>query len=278
MAIKKIKGLESEFSIFPNSTLNAHLSWGAKGLLAYLCSKPDDWSVSVQQLVNHSKLSVKPTGRDGTYTLINELMAKGYMQRTQNNESGKFSTTDYEVSPLPLTDSPYTVEPLTANPTLQSTELNKVQSNTNILCEESFQIFYSAGLPKKNPQGARKSFSSLIKKIKCDPMELAETLKQDIEYRLSTGEFGFNKLHPATYLNKERWLDEYETAKPSNNGYNQEGRKLSASERIRASNELKYGSQQPSSGLGMAADGGDIREPMDQGEWREALPHVEDRS
>ena len=278
MAIKKIKGLESEFSIFPNSTLNAHLSWGAKGLLAYLCSKPDDWSVSVQQLVNHSKLSIKPTGRDGTYTLINELMAKGYMQRTQNNDSGKFSSTDYEVSPLPLTDLPYTVEPLTANPTLQSTESNKVQIITNVLCEESFQVFYSAGLPKKNPQGARKKFLSLANKMKSNQKDLAKLLKKDIEYRLLTKEFGFNKLHPATYLNNERWLDEYETAKPSDNGQTQGDRKLSASERIRASNELKYGGQQPSSGLGMATDGRDLRESVDQGEWRETIPHVEDRS
>lgn len=278
MAIKKIKGLESEFSIFPNSTLNAHLSWGAKGLLAYLCSKPDDWIVSVQQLVNHSKLSVKPTGRDGTYTLINELMAKGYMQRTQNNDSGKFSSTDYEVSPLPLTDLPYTVEPLTVNPTLQSTELNKVQSITNILCEEAFQIFYSAGLPKKNPQGARKKFLSLANKMKSNQKDLAKLLKKDIEYRLLTKEFGFNKLHPSTYLNNERWLDEYETAKPSNNGYAQGDRKLSASERVRERNERTYGSQQPSSGLGVATDGRDIRESVDQGEWREPIPHVGDRS
>ena len=148
----------------------------------------------------------------------------------------------------------------------------------NTLCEEAFQIFYSAGLPKKNPQGARKKFLSLIKKMKCDQKDLAKTLKKDIEYRLSTNEFGFNKLHPATYLNNERWLDEYETAKPGNNEYAQGDRKLSASERIRASNELKYGSQQPGGGLGVATDGRDIRESVGQGEWREAIPHVEDRS
>jgi len=152
------------------------------------------------------------------------------------------------------------------------------------LLEVAFQLFYSAGLPKKNPKGARKSFLSLAKKLKSDksiefdPMDLAKTLKRDIEYRLSTKEFGFNNLHPATYLNKERWLDEYETAQQSNNGYAQGDRKLSASERIRASNELKYGSQQPSGGLGLATNGGDIREPMDSGEWGNTIENVEDRT
>jgi hypothetical protein len=147
----------------------------------------------------------------------------------------------------------------------------------DLLCENAFRLFYSAGLPKKNPKGAKQSFLSQVKKMNCDPMEFAELLEKDIKYRFLTNQFGINKLHPKTYLNNNRWEDDYDSQE-SNNGLSQEGRKLSASERIRAANELKYGSQQPSSGLGMAADGGDIREPVDQGEWRESLPHVEDRS
>ncbi len=127
MSIKKVKGLESEFSIIPNKTVNDSLSWAAKGLLAYLCSKPDDWTVSVQQLCNHSKESSKPTGRDGTYTIINELIEKGYMKRVQSRAGGKFKNTEYVVSATPLTDEPFTDstdtdEPLTVKTTLQSKE------------------------------------------------------------------------------------------------------------------------------------------------------------
>jgi hypothetical protein len=149
--------------------------------------------------------------------------------------------------------------------------------NKDLLCESAFDVFYSAGLVKKSKVKALSLFKSLVKQMDCDPMEFAELLKSDVQYRINNNQFGIDKLHPSTYLNQQRWTDEYDSQE-NNNGLPQAGRKLSASERIRAANELKYGSQQPSSGLGMAADGGDIREPVDQGEWRESLPHVEDRS
>lgn len=147
----------------------------------------------------------------------------------------------------------------------------------DLSCDEAFAIFYSSGLVKKSKVKALSLFKSLVKQMDCDPMEFAELLKSDVQYRINNNQFGIDKLHPSTYLNQQRWTDEYDSQE-SNNGSPQEGRKLSASERIRASNELKYGGQQSGSGLGLATDGRDIREPVDQGEWREAIPHVEDRS
>lgn len=124
MAIRKVKGLESSFSILPNHTINAPLSWSAKGLLAYLLSKPDDWSVSVAQLINHSKLSSRPTMRDGTYAIINELMEKGYIQRERTNGGG-YSKTEYTVSSIPIEQKQLTDNPVMVEPTLQSKELYK---------------------------------------------------------------------------------------------------------------------------------------------------------
>ena len=140
--IRKVKGIETEFSILPNATLNDSLSWNAKGLLAYLCSKPEDWTVSVKQLCNHSKLSCRPTGRDATYSIIKELIAKGYMIRIQGRGDGKFNNTEYLVSSTPLTDfqeavqdSPLTDLPYTVNPTLQSKDSNKVKIDKDLLSE-----------------------------------------------------------------------------------------------------------------------------------------------
>lgn len=129
MSIRKIKGIQSEFSILPNKTLNDSLSWGAKGLLAYLCSKPDDWKVSVQQLINHSADTAKPVKRDGTYALINELIDKGYIRR-ERTKGGGYSKTDYIVSPKPLTDNPDPVYPDPVEPTLQSKDI-KQSKETN---------------------------------------------------------------------------------------------------------------------------------------------------
>ena len=129
----------------------------------------------------------------------------------------------------------------------------------DLLRDDAFDIFYSAGLVKKSRMAAAKKFDALVKEMKCDPLEFANLLKSDIEYRINNNQFGIDKLHPSTYLNQQRWTDEHEATQQSNNGQPQGNRKLSAAERIRERNEATYGSQQPGSGLGLATDGGDIR-------------------
>ena len=132
----------------------------------------------------------------------------------------------------------------------------------DILCEISFQLFYSAGLPKSEPNVCRVKFLSLAKKMKAEQSELGELLRTDIQYRLKTKQFGFDKLHPKRYLTNERWLDEY-GGNESNNGQTQGDRKKSAAERTREYNERTYGSEQPSGGLGLATNGGNIRGELD---------------
>ena len=140
MTIRKITGLEGGFSIVPNSTLNDNLSWEAIGLLAYLCAKPDDWEVSVTQLVNHSKHCPRPSRRDKTYRILDELIEAGYVQRINNRAGGKFTGVEYLVSPtkleqvreqLPHTDLPDTDLPDTVKPTQQKKEKNKERKKQN---------------------------------------------------------------------------------------------------------------------------------------------------
>ena len=139
MIIRKITGLEGGYSVIPNSTLNDNLSWGAKGLLAYLCSKPDDWEVSITALINHTKNCKRPSGRDQTYAILNELIEAGYVHKlSERGGNGRFSGVNYVVSPTPLRqldldlepvpDYPDTDLPDTANRKQQSKESNKVKN------------------------------------------------------------------------------------------------------------------------------------------------------
>lgn len=110
------------------------LSWGARGLLIFLLGKPDHWSVSVENLRKETEESPRPTGRDGTYLLLDELMGIGYVRRQQpRNPDGTVANMDYVVfdvpqdkeGPLPespLTDLPGTAPPHTVEPTLVSTD------------------------------------------------------------------------------------------------------------------------------------------------------------
>lgn len=75
------------------------LSWEARGLLVYLLSKPDKWTVQVRDLINRTKNAIgKSAGKDKVYSIINELRAAGYIYREFKREGGTFIGVDYEVS------------------------------------------------------------------------------------------------------------------------------------------------------------------------------------
>ena len=89
---------DDNYSVIANQPINdSGLSWGARGMLAYLLSKPNDWEVSMVDLERKS-----PAGAHATRTLVRELEKAGYMVRErQRTEGGKFIwiTTVYETIP-----------------------------------------------------------------------------------------------------------------------------------------------------------------------------------
>jgi len=83
-----------ERAIFENKTL----SWKAKGLLGYLLSRPDNWSVCVADLVERSA-----DGRDSCYGAIKELGDAGYIKKEEKpKKAGRFSGYEYVVYEQPL--------------------------------------------------------------------------------------------------------------------------------------------------------------------------------
>lgn len=92
--------------------------------------------------------------------------------------------------------------------------LQKKSKNPTALSdfEVCFSQFWQAGLPKVNKSKALKNFKSSFEKV-CSqqPMSLeafTAMLVNDVKTRLGLRQFGFDRLHPATYLNNQRWLDE----------------------------------------------------------------------
>ncbi|MDA5609443.1 hypothetical protein NM950_13430, partial [Pasteurella multocida subsp. multocida] len=63
----------------------------------------------------------------------------------------------------------------------------------------------------------------------CTAKQFAQMLADDVQKRLSLGQFGFDKLHPTTYLNNARWEDEYtqpaqfKGGQPANDSYQDDG-------------------------------------------------------
>ena len=143
MSIIRSPRPESNFYVLDKSiSEDETLSWAARGLLVFLLGKPDNWRISVEHLKRQTANSAKPTGRDGIYSLLMELMNAGYIRRTPvRDESGKMAGYDYFVSEHrlfesprtaePITDSPCPAEPYTAETTLTSIEDKQELKETN---------------------------------------------------------------------------------------------------------------------------------------------------
>lgn len=96
------------------------LTWEARGVLAYLLSKPDDWQVMIKDLQQNC-------GRDKARAILKELQAHNYLTVEQVHDSkGKFSRNQYRVYETPFTENPSTDSPSTGNPplTVLETEQN----------------------------------------------------------------------------------------------------------------------------------------------------------
>ena len=113
------------------------LSYKAKGILAYLCSKPDNWRVVVKDLITHAR-----DGRDSIYAGLNELKTFGYYTKTAvRNEKGIVTHWDSVIyedptenpreSALlhPLPDFPDTAKPDTENPEHNNIYINNTDLN-----------------------------------------------------------------------------------------------------------------------------------------------------
>jgi len=154
------------------------LSWKSKGILVYLLSKPDDWTVRVSDLVNHAK-----DGRDSVLTGLRELENLGYVSREYIRESGKFRGLEYIIYERPQpadmngfspkTGNPFTENPKTGNPTLLINNFNnkdltnKKNDDDNIKKESknSFQeAFVEEAINQKMPKEEIESISESIKK------------------------------------------------------------------------------------------------------------------
>jgi len=78
---------QAEYTIIPNHLSNdENLTWEARGVLLYLLSKPPDWKVNRNDLINRS-----PAGLRVVKRVLIELQDKKYMFRTRHKDSkGRF--------------------------------------------------------------------------------------------------------------------------------------------------------------------------------------------
>lgn len=90
--IIRVQKRHSNFVLLDKSFLeDTRLSYKAKGILAYLLSKPDNWKVIVGNLVNYSA-----DGKASVYAGLKELRECGYYQKVPiRNDKGHYFRSIY---------------------------------------------------------------------------------------------------------------------------------------------------------------------------------------
>lgn len=154
--MSKARANDSEIEVAPSDTYvaafidtclrDARLSWKAKGLAAYLLSKPPGWKIWTSDLIARST-----DGRDAVLSGLAELEQCGYLNRQRWNdpETGQLrwrktiaatpakttqapSTENPVMGGAPATGFPYTGEPYTENPAHSSSQSSSTHSSKNL--------------------------------------------------------------------------------------------------------------------------------------------------
>jgi hypothetical protein len=141
MSIIRVAKQPNQFSIIDRTAADdERLSMKAKGIMFYLLTKPDDWTLNVKDLIRRSA-----DGRDSIYSGIRELRELGYISmRKYQDGKGQFKieyivyenpqeelSTAEEVTDTenPNTENPNTENPNTENPYDNDIDLNDIDLN-----------------------------------------------------------------------------------------------------------------------------------------------------
>jgi hypothetical protein len=223
--IRRAARPETHFTIIRNDVLRDNrLSYRARGLLAAILSRPDNWSIRAEQLALEGN-----EGRAAVRTCLKELREFGYLKTTiRKNDKGHFYT-EQIIFDTPQSDeaviqpnseswtpedwnpvnekseswSPLE-EPLERNEKKEHKEQTKKKSPAIKIADELFEQFYQAFPKKKDRQDAYAAWLRAVKKT--DPQILIEGARRYAEAR--EGKDHQYTKYPATWLNKGAWLDE----------------------------------------------------------------------
>jgi len=97
------------FSMCRSTAQDKNLSWEARGVLAYLLSKPSDWKVMIADLKQNC-------GRDKVRKILAELTQHGYMKISQSRDTKGRFTGEYQVYETPIAETPIAENPIAENP------------------------------------------------------------------------------------------------------------------------------------------------------------------
>lgn len=234
MPIIRIQKRESPYVQIDRAALEDNrLSWKARGILAYLLSKPDDWSIHLFDIVNHGT-----EGRDSVRSALKELETFGYAKlELVRSEKGHVAGKEWVICESPTdgfsvrrsspTDGKTDVgknrqsgNPLHSNNNNSSNNKHTARKNKTAELPKdagggtdlgySFEMFWSDyGHKVGSKSKTAKAFEKLSEKDRGAIRDTIEAYKRETvtsdRGRVAGGEFKAMRKHPLTYLNGREW-------------------------------------------------------------------------
>lgn len=113
-----------------------------------------------------------------------------------------------------------------------------MKNNSSAIADDEeylFELFWNSGIKKVNKKKTKPIFIKLVRQKK-DKNEFVEFLINDVLERLKLGQMGFAEMHPTTYLNGERYNDDY----PKEHKHNNQERLSTVEQSLRVGAEYKH--------------------------------------
>jgi hypothetical protein len=151
---------------------NPSMSWKAKGLLAYLISRPDKWIVRMGDLIKRST-----DGEHATRAAIQELIDAGHIVRETVRQGGRFESWTMKVYEQPFCGFPQVEKPQVEN--LAHSNIESSNNETSNIGEGA----ENAPTPPEKTEDSQLAIIRLVKKItgkRSIPVELWETLSDTL--------------------------------------------------------------------------------------------------
>ena len=148
---------EVNYTVLSNQTLSDKtLSFKARGLLAFMLSKPTDWEFFITEIITNSDKDGAGSVRAG----IKELIAAGYLTCKQpKTKHGRWGKSIWDVWERPHTENPHTENPHTENPHTENPHTENPHTENYILLNTDIQ----------STKSTKKDF---LRKDKFDPSDL----------------------------------------------------------------------------------------------------------
>ncbi len=141
--------IKNRYGTIPNDLLNSiHISFKAKGMYAYIQSKPDNWEFSAERISKQVK-----EGLPSVISALKELENFGYLARNRYQNNKGFWVVDYLLYEIPIEENLITGNPNEENPIIGKTsdnsnkdyskkDISNISNNKERVVKASFDNFF----------------------------------------------------------------------------------------------------------------------------------------